>query len=478
MVVYKDREQPPGLTGDALTGLRERLQGRLLTAGDADYEVARRTWNHRVNRFPGTIAQCLNPADIVIGVAHARAFDLLLAVRGGGHDVAGNGMCDDGLVLDLSRMKGIQIDPVYRTARVEPGVVWGELDAAAAKHSLALTGGQISSTGVAGLTLGGGLGWLMRDGGLTVDSLVSLDVVNAEGELLTVNASSHPDLFWALRGGGGNFGVVTSFEFQLRPLGQIIGGTVAHPVERAVDVLEFFSAYAAQAADELTPMAYFFTAPDLDVLPAPIRGRALASIAVCYTGDHGRAEPLLASLKKFGPPLADRIQAMPYTQLQQLFDAGSLPGFQNYWRSWYLRPLSAEAIATIADYVQRVTSPLSIVLLTPMGGAVRRVPADATAFGHRDAALVLEILAKWDDPAADATPHVAWADAFFEAMRPFSTGGSYLNFLGDEGDERIRGAFSPSGYARLAAIKHTYDPTNFFRVNQNIPSAPGATLSA
>jgi FAD/FMN-containing dehydrogenase len=272
--------------------------------------------------------------------------------------------------------------------------------------------------------------------------------------------------------------VVTSFEFQLRPLGEIIGGTVAHPVERAADVLDFFSAYTNQAPDELTPMAYFFTAPDLDVLPAPIRGRTLASMAVCYTGDHARAEALLAPLRTFGPPLVDRIAAMPYTQLQRLFDAGSLPGFQNYWRSWYLRPLSAEAIATIADFVQRVTSPLSIVLLTPMGGAVRRVPDDATAFGHRDAALVLEILAKWADPAADATAHIAWADAFFEAMRPFSTGGSYVNFLDDEGDERIRESFSPSGYARLAAIKHTYDPTNFFRVNQNIPPAPGATLSA
>jgi hypothetical protein len=199
---------------------------------------------------------------------------------------------------------------------------------------------------------------------------------------------------------------------------------------------------------------------------------------VCYTGDQARADHLLAPLRTFGPPLVDRIEAMPYTQLQRLFDAGSLPGFQNYWRSWYLRPLSAEAIATIADYVQRVTSPLSIVLLTPMGGAVRRFADNTTAFGHRDAALVLEILAKWENAAEDATAHIAWADAFFEAMRPFSTGGSYINFLGDEGDERIRGAFSPGGYARLAAIKHTYDPTNFFRVNQNIPPVPGDTLSA
>jgi FAD/FMN-containing dehydrogenase len=308
----------------------------------------------------------------------------------------------------------------------------------------------------------------MRDGGLTVDSLISVDLVSAEGEQLHVDETKHADLFWAVRGGGGNFGVVTAFEFRLRPLGDIIGGTVAHPIERAADVLEFFQGYAEAAPDTLTPMAYVFTAPVLEVVPEPMRGRTLASIAVCYTGDHAAADGLLAPLRAFGPPLVDRIQPMPYSTMQRLFDAGSLPGFQNYWRSWYLKPLTVAARATIAAFAQRITSPLSIVLLTPMGGAVQRGAPDATAFGHRDAAYVLEILAKWATPDEDASAHIAWADAFFEAMRPFSADGSYVNFLGDEGPERVREAYSVAGFARLTEVKRRYDPLNVFHVNQNI----------
>jgi FAD/FMN-containing dehydrogenase len=464
MAVYNDST----LTEQAVATLRARLRGQVIAPADAAYDTARRVWNASIDRFPGAIARCVDHSDVVAAVNVAREAQVALAVRGGGHDVAGNGTCDGGLVLDLSGMKGIDVDPVYKAARVEPGVVWGGLDAATTAHGLAVTGGQISSTGVAGLTLGGGLGWLMRDGGLTIDSLLSVDLVTAAGTRLRASEADHPDLFWAVRGGGGNFGVVTAFEFRLRPLGEIIGGTVAHPIERAAEVLEFFHGYAETAPETLTPMAYFFFAPAIDAIPAPMRGRGIASIAVCYTGDAADANTLLEPVHQFGPPLVDRVQPMPYTTLQRLFDAGSLPGAQNYWKSWYLRPLTAEARAVIVEHVQRITSPLSIVLVTPMGGAIRRVAADATAFGHRDAAYVLEILAKWDDPAADASPHIAWADAFFEAMRPFSTGGAYVNFLGNEGPERIQAAYTAHGFARLREVKRRYDPDNFFRVNQNI----------
>jgi FAD/FMN-containing dehydrogenase len=440
-----------------LASLRSRMRGAVLGPGDDGYDAARRVWNASIDRYPGAVAACLDADDVVAGVTFARAHDLLLAVRGGGHDVGGHGTCDAGLVLDLGRMKGISIDPRRQTARVQPGVVWGELDAATTAHGLAVTGGQISTTGVAGLTLGGGLGWLMRDFGLTIDSLLSVDLVTAEGEQLTVSDRSNPDLLWAVRGAGANCGVVTAFEFQLRPLGEILGGTVAHPAEHARDVLELFRTY--DMPDALTVMAYFFTL-----------GQPFGSLAVCYSGPHAEGERLLAPLRAFGPPLVDSIGPMPYTQLQSMFDVGSRPGFQNYWKSCYLRPLNAEAADTIARFVQDMTSPLSIVLLTPMGGAVQRVPAEATAFGHRDAPLVLEILAKWSDPLEGA-PHVAWADAFWSAMRPFSTGGVYVNFLGDEDWSGVRQAYTPEVYAQLAALKRRYDPTNLFRHNQNIPPA-------
>jgi FAD/FMN-containing dehydrogenase len=467
VAVYNDPQHAPGLPADAIAQLRGRMRGPLITPDDPAYDATRRVWNGSIDRHPGAIARCVDAADVAAALAHARRHDLPLAIRGGGHDVAGNGTLDAGLVLDLSRMKGIRVDPVARTARVEPGVVWGELDTATCAYSLAVTGGQISSTGVGGLTLGGGLGWLMRDLGLTVDSLLSADIITVEGEALTVDESQHADLFWAIRGGGGNFGVVTAFEFRLHPLGEIVGGTVAHSVERAREVLEFFRSYVDALPDSLTPMAYFFTAPPIDALPEVMRGRALASIAVCQTGQDDRA---LEPLRSFGPPLVDAIRSMPYTQLQTLFDAGSLPGFFNYWKSHFLQPLSSAAADTIAAFVQRMTSPLSIVLLTPMRGAVSRVSAEATAFGHREAPLVLEILAKWAPSDADQAPvHSAWADSFWAAMQPFATGGVYVNFLGQEGPTRVRAAYTESGYRRLVDVKRRYDPTNALRLNQNIP---------
>jgi FAD/FMN-containing dehydrogenase len=453
--------------------LRERVRGRVIASEDDEYEAARRVWNARIDRYPVAVVRAIDAADIAAVVTFAREHHLPLSVRGGGHDVAGHGTCDGGLVIDCSPMKKIDVDMRRRTARVQSGVVWGELDDLTYSRGLAVTGGQISSTGVAGLTLGGGLGWLMRDGGLTVDSLQSVEIVTADGDHTVASEAENADLFWAVRGGGGNFGVVTAFEFRLRPLGEIIGGSVAHPVARAREVLELFRSYVEDVPDELTPMAYFFTAPNIGAIPEAMRGRALASIAVCYTGDHARADTALRPLRSFGPPLVDAIQPMAYTRLQKLFDAGSLPGFHNYWRSWYLSPLTSAGADVIAAFVERMTSPLSIVLLTPMGGAVSRVNSEVTAFGHRDAALVLEILAKWDAPDA-AQPHVEWADTFFEAMRPFSTGGSYVNFLGDEGPERVRAAFTPDAFARLARVKAKYDPTNLFRINQNIPPESGA----
>jgi FAD/FMN-containing dehydrogenase len=440
------------------------VQGDLLLEDHPEYPAARRVWNHAVDAHPLAIVRPAGVEDIATAVRYARQHKLPLAIRGGGHSVAGHGTCDGGVVLDLSGWKSVDVDPLGQTARVQPGATWGDLDTATQAHGLALTGGQISSTGVAGLTLGGGLGWLMRERGLTVDSLLSVDLITAEAEQLTASESRHPDLFWALKGGGGNFGVVTRFEFRLDPLGEIIGGTLAHPAERARDVLEFFRNYVTDIPESVTPMAYFFTAPNTPALPPPLRGRSLASIAVCATAD----TPALAPLRAFGPPLVDAIRPMPYTQLQTLFDAGSLPGFQNYWKSHYLQPLSSAAADVIADFIARITTPLSIVLLTPLGGAVERVPRDASAFGHRDAPLVLEILAKWETPGAGAQ-HIAWADEFWRAMQPFSSGGVYVNFLGDE--PRVRDAYPSETFARLQAVKRRYDPDNVFRVNHNVPPA-------
>jgi FAD/FMN-containing dehydrogenase len=440
-----------------LQPLQAAFRGRLITSGDADYDAARRIWNASIDRHPGVIARCTGLADVMAAVRFAREHGLLAAVRGGGHNVGGRALCDGGMVIDLSAMKGIHVDPTTRRVRVQPGVTLGELDRETHVFGLAVPTGVVSKTGVAGLTLGGGVGWLARKYGLTCDNAISFDLVTADGEVLRASAEEHPDLFWALRGGGGNFGVVVSFEYRLHPVSMVLGGLVLHPRERAAELLRFYRDFTATMPDELAVYAALLATPD---------GQPACALAACYCGDTATGERVLAPLRAFGPPMADLIQPMPFPVMQTLLDAACPDGSQNYWKSAFLRSLSDEAVDVIVEHANRATSPLTAVLVEQYGGAMSRVGVEETAFAQRHAQYDLGILTQWPD-AADAARHVAWTRAFAEAMTPFKSGAYLLNFLGDEEEGAIRAAFG-ANYDRLAAVKARYDPTNFFSVNQNV----------
>ena len=457
------------LDNQALAHLARALRGELIRPGDAAYEGARRVWNGMIDRRPALIVRCAVPEDVIAAVGFARENGLLVAVRGGGHNVAGNATCDGGLVIDLAPMRGVSVDAERRTARAEGGARWGELDAAAAAYGLATTGGAVSTTGIAGLTLGGGVGWLARKHGLTCDNLRAIAIVTADGRLLTANEREHADLFWAVRGGGGNFGVVTAFEYRLHPLTTVLGGMVLHPIERAGEALRFFRAFAANAPEELSTLFYFFVAAPVTFLPPELHNRPLAGLAVCYAGDPVEGEEVVRPLRQFGPPLVDEIRPMPYTEMQRLIDAGSPPGLRNYWKAGFLRGLDDEAIAAIAAHLARAGTPGPFLEVFQFNGAVNRVAPDATAFAHRAAQFDLTIGAKWTDPAAD-TRQIGWVRDCYTALEPFTTGGVYVNYLGNEGEERVRAAYG-ANYDRLAAIKASYDPDNLFRLNQNITPA-------
>jgi FAD/FMN-containing dehydrogenase len=393
-------------------------------------------------------------------VTFAREHDLLPSIKGGGHNVAGTAVCDDGLLLDLSPMKALRIDPQRRTVRAEPGVLWGELDAEAQAFGLATIGVDVSSVGIAGLTLGGGFGWRVRPYGLACDTLLSVEIVTADGRLLTASATENPDLFWAVRGGGGNFGVVTSFEHQLHPAGPLLAGLLLYPVTMAEEVLTFYREVTKTAPDALTVWAILLTAAD---------GTHLLALLVCYDGTGAVAEQAVQPLRDFGPPLEDHLGPMSYREIQTMFDAAFPAGRQSSWKSSYLRELSDDAIATMMAQFASVPSPQSAVLIEHLGGAVSRVSNDETAFYGRDAPYSFLIVSVWPDPAESAR-NLQWTDAFWQAMQPFASGGVYVNYLGEEGPERVQAAYG-TNYERLVALKTTYDPTNLFRVNQNIPPA-------
>jgi FAD/FMN-containing dehydrogenase len=441
--------------------------GELIGPGDGRYETARQVWNGMVDRHPALIARCAGPDDVVAAVRFAREWDLPLAVRGGGHNVAGNAMCDGGVVVDLSALKSIEVDAAGRTARVQPGVVLGELDRATQAFGLATPTGNVSMTGVAGLTLGGGLGWIARRHGPACDNLLSADVVTADGERVTASAAENPELLWGLRGGGGNFGVVTSFRYRLHPVGpQVVAGGVVHAFTDAPDVLRFFADFVATAPDELSVVASTFRASPVLPVPPELHGELVTVLAVCYAGDPAEGERVLRPLRTFGRPVADLIAPMPYTALQSASDAAYPNGQRNYWKSHYLDEITDDAIARIVEHAPRMTSPLSSFYLQHLGGAIGRGGADRAAFGHRDARFDFAILTVWRDPAEDAE-HIAWARDFAAAMQPFATG-VYVNNLGAEGAERVRAAYAPETYERLVALKAAYDPDNVFRVNQNV----------
>jgi FAD/FMN-containing dehydrogenase len=452
----------------SFVALEKGVRGEILRPDDAGYDAARRVWNASIDRHPAVIVRCAGAADVVGALDFARASGLPVAVRGGGHNVAGNAVCDGGIVVDLSAMKGIRVDPERRIALAQPGLTWREFDHETQAFGLATPGGLISGTGIAGFTLGGGLGWLSRKHGTASDNLLSADVVTADGRLLSVDSANHADLFWAIRGGGGNFGVVTGFKYRLHPVGPwVLGGVVFYPGDAAGDVLRFLRDVLAPFPDELVVAAVLRLAPPAPFLPSHVHGRPVIALGLCWSGSIDEGEAKLRPLREFRRPLADLLQPRPYTELQRISDAAWGPGFHNYWKAEYLRGLTDDAIDVIVNHASAITSPLSDVKVIPGGGAVARADEQASAFAHRRAPFVLNINSRWGD-RGEAERHIDWTRAFWEAMRPFSADGVYVNFLGDEGEERVRAAYGPVIYQRLAEVKAKYDPTNFFRFNHNI----------
>ena len=444
------------------------FHGRVVGPDDEYYDAARRIWNGAIDRRPAQIAYCTGVADVVAAVRFARERELPLAVRAGGHGVAGHALCDGGLVIDLSPMKGIRVDPVARTARAEAGVHWGELDRETQLFGLATVGGIVTHTGIAGLTLGGGIGWLMRKHGATVDNLVSADVVTAEGELVCVSEEEHADLFWGIRGGGGNFGIVTSFEYRLHPVGPIVlAGPVFHLLEDAPEVLRFYRELVADAPDELTTIVDFSTAAPVPFLPEEIHGKPIVMVGACYAGAPDQGAEVVRPLKRFGRPVADLLEPKPYTDLQSMFDPLVPHGWHRYWKSVELPPLTDDAIDTLVEHASAVTSLKSYCIVFQLGGALGRVPEGQTAFGQRSAAHNVNINAVWTADDLEADRHISWARGFFDALGPHAGDRVYVNFLGEEGTDRVRQAYG-ANYERLVELKRAYDPTNLFRLNQNI----------
>jgi FAD/FMN-containing dehydrogenase len=449
--------------------LRAVIRGQVIVPADPGYDAARAIWNGAIDRRPACIARCTGVADVAAALRFARGRDLPVAVRGGGHGVGGHALCDDGLVVDLSPMKGIRVDPVTRTARAEAGVLWGELDRETQLHGLATVGGIVTHTGIAGLTLGGGIGWLTRKHGAAVDNLISVDLVTADGEVLTASEDENPDLFWGVRGGGGNFGVVTSFEYRLHPVGPIVlAGPIFHPLEDAPEVLRFYREFIAAAPDELTTILFLRLAPPVPFLPEDVHGKPIVSIGSCYAGAAEDGIEVVRPLKEFGTPIVDLLEPRPYTVLQSLSDPSVPHGWHYYWKSVELPPLTDSAIDTLVEHASALTSPKSYCIVFQLGGALARVGEDETAFSQRSAAHNVNINAVWTEDDTEGERHVAWAREFFSAMQPHAGKHVYVNFLGDEGADRVRQAYGERQYERLVGLKRAYDPTNVFRLNQNI----------
>jgi hypothetical protein len=442
------------------------LRGELVRPEDDGYDATRAVFNGTIDKRPAMIVRCAGTSDVLRGVDFARTHDLLLSIRGGGHSVAGKAVCDGGLMLDLSPMKGIRVDPARRTAQAQAGLTLGEFDHETQEFGLATTLGVVSMTGIAGLTLGGGLGWLNGKHGLACDNLVSADVVTADGRLLTASEEENEDLFWGIRGGGGNFGVVTSFEYRLHPVGPVLGGGLRYSAAEARDFLRFYHEFASSCPDELSTAASLGHAPD---------GGLVAGVAVCYCGGIEEGERVLRPLREFGSPLEDSIQPMPYRTLQSAPDAGFPFGRQHYWKSSYLKHPSDEAIEVMVGFVTEMPSPSSGIGLQQMHGAASRVDPAATAFPHRDEHYDFLILSQWAGPTG-SEENIRWTRELFEAMQPFFESGVYVNNLGEEGEDRVREAYG-AHYERLVALKDRYDPTNLFRLNQNVKPATqsGAT---
>jgi FAD/FMN-containing dehydrogenase len=466
-------EQTNTLTDVFQTSVQEfkaGLRGELICPGDAGYDEARRVFNVMIDRKPALIARCAGVSDVISAVNFARANGLLVAVRGGGHHVAGYAVCDGGLVIDLSPMKGMRIDPEARTVRAEPGLTWGELNHDLQAFGLGASGGYVSITGIAGLTLGGGFGWLERKHGLACDNLLSVDIVTADGRFLTASATQHQDLFWGVRGGGGNFGVVTSFEFQVHPVGMVLSGLLIHPLEKAKEVVRFFREYSPTFPEELHRSVLFFSVPPAPFLPSEAQGAPVVAIALCYVGDLKKGGELLRPLREFGPPLVDIVQPMPFSVAQTSADILWPAGLHNYWKSTFLTDLSDDAIDTMVDRFAGAPSPHTVVVVGETGGALSRVGEEETAFAHRRWPNYFLVTSAWESPA-QSEENIRWTREFWEEMQPFAANAIYVNFESWEGEDRVKAAYSPQTYDRLVELKNKHDPTNLFRLNLNIKPA-------
>lgn len=453
--------------------MNQPFTGTVLKPGDAGYDEARHVFNAMVDRRPERILRCTSTAEVASAVDSAVAAGLPLSVYGGGHGVTGSAVVDGGVCIDLRGLDTVSVDPAQRLAKVGGGATWGAVDAATQEHGLAVTGGRVTTTGVAGLALGSGSGWLERYCGLTCDSLVEATVVTADGRVVTASDTENPDLFWALRGGGGNFGIVTEFTFRLHEVGPIVlGGMLLYPGPMAREVIAFWRDFMADAPDAFGSGVALITAPPADFVPEPARGKPAVGVIACYAGPVDEGERVLAPLRAFGPPAVDLIQPMPYVAVQQLLDHGNPSGMHNYWSGDFLTGLPDDAIDALVSNAQPAPSPLTQIIVVAGGGALSQVGEDETAFGQRQSPFNMHYLSMWPPDHAEDQRNIDFTRALVASMKPWATGSAYLNFIGDEGQSRVEAAFGPEKFRRLQAIKAVWDPDNVFRHNQNIP--PGA----
>ncbi|HEY4900163.1 MAG TPA: FAD-binding oxidoreductase [Terriglobales bacterium] len=454
------------MPAQSIDQLKSSFRGELIQPADAAYDSARKVYNGMIDKRPQLIARCVDVADVMSAVQFGRDNQMLTAIRGGGHNGAGLGTCDDGLVIDLSRMKGIRVNPAARAVRVEAGCVWGDVDHATHAFGMAAPCGFISTTGVAGLTLGGGIGYLTRQYGLTIDNLISVDMVLADGSFVTASADENSDLFWAVRGGGGNFGVVTSFEFRLHPVSMVNFGPTFWPLEQAADVLRAYRRFIVDAPEYVNGFFAFLVVPPAPMFPEHLHLKKVCAIVWCCTGSAEQTEAATKPMRTLGQPLLDHVGPAPFPVVQSIFDGLFVTGLQWYWRADNFTELTDEAIARHVEHGSQLPSMLSTMHLYPLNGAAQRVGKTDTAYSFREA-LFAEVIVGVDPDPANADKITTWCKEYWDALHPFSAGGAYVNFMMDEGQDRIQAAFRDN-YSRLATVKKKYDPTNFFRVNQNI----------
>lgn len=464
------------LKAETIDKFKGSIRGAVLTAESPQYDEARKLWNAMFDKRPALIARCMSAADVVHAIRFARENRLLVAVKSGGHNIGGNGSCEGGFLIDLSLMKSVRIDANAMTAHVEPGVTLGDFDRDAQTFGLATPVGINSTTGIAGLTLGGGFGWLSRKLGLSIDNLISADVVTANGELVKTSETENADLFWGIRGGGGNFGIVTSFEFRMHKIGpEVLAGLIIHPLDAAKDVLRYYRDFMKSTPQDFVCWFVLRKAPPLPFLPTEWHGKEILALAVCYSGDVKEGEKIAQPLRSFGKPIADIIGVMPFVAWQTILDPLLTPGMRNYWKTHDFREVSDGLIDTLITFARRIPDPQTEIAFAQLGEGVTRVSREATAYTHRDAAFVLNVHGRWDNAAND-TKCISWARDLYQATAQYATGGAYVNFLTPDEQDRVRMAYG-SNYERLVELKKKYDPENLFRLNQNINPMLGKEMS-